>query len=87
MGHIAIQIPQIPGEQEIEIDVRINGVKQQYNYRVEIFYWQDCEVPGDTRAECLRRIVNSYDKEWELYNIGGPTDTYVPLTFRKRRNI
>ena len=28
MGHIAIQIPQIPGEQEIEIDVKLPSDEQ-----------------------------------------------------------
>ncbi len=87
MGHIAIQIPQIPGEQEIEIDVKINGIRQQYNYRVEIFYWKDCEKPGDSRAECIRGILARYDKNWELYYIGAPTREYVPLTFRKKRIV
>jgi hypothetical protein len=38
MGAIAIQIPQITGEQDIEIEVKINGEKKSYNYRVEVFH-------------------------------------------------
>jgi hypothetical protein len=45
MGHIAIPIPHIPGKQDIEIEVTINGAKQQLHYRVELFYWEDCHIP------------------------------------------
>ncbi len=82
---IAIQIPQVSGEQEIEIEVKINGIKQQYKYRVELFYWKDCSHPSDKRVECLREIINSYDGKWDLYQVGLPTDEYVPITFRKKR--
>ena len=82
---IAIQIPQIPGEQEIEIDVKVNGVTQQYKYRVEVFYWRDCRNPDANRVDCLREIINEYDKGWDLYQIGLPTDEFVPITFRQKR--
>lgn len=83
---IAIQIPQISGEHEIEVEVRINGIKQQYNYRVEIFYWKDCKSPRNKRVECLREIIEGYDDNWELYQIGLPSDEYVPITFRRKRS-
>ncbi len=84
MGAIAIQIPEVDGEQEIEVEVKINGVKKQYNYRVEIFYWDNCPFPTDNRVECIKNLVGSYDQEWELAHIGLPTDEYIPITFRKK---
>ncbi|MDN5205275.1 hypothetical protein QQ008_28080 [Fulvivirgaceae bacterium BMA10] len=86
MSPIAIQIPQISGEQEIEVEVKINGIKQQYNYRVEVFYWKDCKTPPEKRVECLKEIIEGYDDAWVLYQIGMPTDEYVPITFRRKRN-
>jgi len=85
MSAIAIQIPQISGEQEIEVEVKVNGQKMSYNYRVEVFYWADCDNPSDDRVECIRQILASYDPAWELYTIGMPTDELVPITFRKKR--
>ena len=85
MSPIAIQIPEIQGEQEIEIEVKINGVKKQFNYRVEIFHWQDCHMPLSERVECIKKILADYDQDWELYHIGMPTDEFVPITFRKKR--
>lgn len=85
MGIIGIDIPQLNEEQDIEVEVRVNGVKKQYHYRVEIFHWEDCPYPPEDRVECIRHLVNSYDKSWDLTHIGLPTDEYIPITFRKKR--
>ena len=82
MGLLGIEIPEINEEQDIEIEVRVNGVKKNYNYKVEIFYWDDCANPSN-RVECIREMVNSYDKSWELIHLGLPTEEYMPITFRK----
>lgn len=85
MSAIAIHIPQVSGEQEIEVEVKVNGKKMSYNYRVEVFYWADCENPSEDRVDCMRQILDKYDANWELYTIGMPTDELVPITFRKKR--
>lgn len=85
MGIIGIEIPQLNEEQDIEVEVKVNGIKKQYNYRVEIFYWEECPYPTEDRVECIRQLVNNYDKDWDLTHIGLPTDDYIPLTFRKKR--
>ena len=85
MDSIAIQIPKIQGEQDIEVDVRINGIKKTYNYRIEIFFWDECETPKDNRAGCIREMVNKYDSNWELVHIGTPSEEFIPITFRKRK--
>lgn len=85
MGIIGIEIPQLNEEQEIEVEVKVNGIKKQYNYRVEIFYWNQCPFPTEDRVECIRQLVNSYDDAWGLTHIGLPTEDYIPITFRKKR--
>ena len=45
MGIIGIEIPQLNEEQDIEVEVRVNGIKKQYHYRVEIFHWDDGSYP------------------------------------------
>lgn len=85
MSAIAIQIPQISGEQDIEVEVKINGQKKSYNYRVEVFYWSDCKNPSDDRVDCIRQILESYNPKWELYQIGLPTEDLVSITFRRKR--
>ena len=83
MGSIAIPLPSALGHQDIEVDIRVNGELKKQNYRVEVFYWKDCKARHN-RAECIREILNNYDKNWQLYYIGMPTDEYVPITFMQR---
>lgn len=85
MAVIGIEIPQLNEEQDIEVEVRVNGIKKQYNYRVEIFYWEECKFPTNDRVECIRQLVNGYDSEWDLAHIGLPTEEYIPITFKKKR--
>ncbi len=87
MAHIAIPIPSLPGKQEIEIEVTINGKRQQLHYRVELFYWDDCDVPTFDRVECIRHLLHTYDQDWTLYYIGTPTDVFVPITFVKKGDL
>jgi len=69
MKSIAIEIPNVPGEHEIEVDVKINGVKTSYNYKVEIFRWEECHVEDiENRVEC----------------IGMPNEEFIPITFQKK---
>ncbi len=86
MSHIAIPIPSLPGKQEIEVQVTINGLKQQLHYRVELFYWQDCTNPKGHRADCISEMLARHDPEWTVYYIGAPTDEFVPITFVKEES-
>jgi hypothetical protein len=83
MAGITIQLPPLDAEHTIEIDVRVNGKKKTYTYRVEIMDWEDCEEPTEIRVECLRRMINDYGKDWQLVQIGNPTETNIPVMFRK----
>lgn len=85
MSIIGIEIPKLGEEQDIQVEVKINGIKKQYNYRVEIFYWEECPYPTEDRVECIKNLVHGYNKDWELAHIGIPTDEYIPITFRKKR--
>ena len=86
MGIIGIEVPEIIGEQQdIQVEVKINGIKKEYNYRVEIFYWEECPYPTEDRVECIKNLVENYKPGWQLAHIGIPTDDYIPITFRKKR--
>ena len=84
MPHIAIPIPPDPGKQDIEISISINGKPQQIHYRVELFFWEDCELPTINRVQCIRDILSDYDQDWVLYFIGEPNENFVPITFVKK---
>jgi hypothetical protein len=87
MSYIAIPLPPGRGKQEVEIEVTINGQKQQIHYRVELFYWEDCDIPTVDRAECIRHMLSAYDQDWTLYYIGSPTEEFVPITFVKKEDM
>jgi hypothetical protein len=87
MAYIAVPLPNLPGKQEIEIEVTINGQRQQLHYRVELLYWDDCQFPIVDRADCIRQMLGTYDQNWTLYYIGAPTEAFVPITFVKKDDL
>ena len=82
MREIIVLIPDIDVEQNVEIDVRINGRKKTLKYRVELINWEGNDQ-GD-RITVLKHKIKDYDKDWELVEIGAPSDTEIPLMFRKK---
>jgi hypothetical protein len=82
MSTINIQLPAVEGDQQIEVEVKVNGKKRRLHYRIEIFSWEECEKIEE-RAECLKKIISKYDKDWRLINIGSPTETHIPLMFKQ----
>ena len=80
---IPIDIPPVDTENYVEVDVKVNGHKRQFKYRLEVFYWRDWCQPSEERVKGLKRMINAYDKNWELMQIGMPTDTVIPLMFRQ----
>ena len=84
MREVVIQIPTFEAEQNIEIDVKINGRKRTIKYRVEIIDWEGDEPTTETRLETIRSVIRERDRDWELIQIGAPIKDSVPIMFRKR---
>lgn len=82
MREIVILIPDLDVEQNVEIDVRINGRKKTLKYRVELINWEGNDKHD--RVTVLKHKINDYDKDWELVEIGAPSDHEIPLMFRKK---
>ncbi len=83
MPAIAIQLPAVEADQQIEVEVKINGRKRRLCYRVEILAWEQCEEPPAQRAYCLQRLIAQYDRNWQLIQIGTPTDKNIPVMFKQ----
>jgi hypothetical protein len=83
MGAITIYLPGIEAENYIDAEIKVNGRKKKYHFRVEIFEWKRCEI-HEARAVCLKKMIDEYPKDWQLINIGEVTDNYVHLLFRQR---
>lgn len=86
MSHIAIPIPTVGGKQDIEIQVIINNEVQSLKYKVELFYWDECENPSGHRADCISEMLSKHDPNWTVYYIGSPTDKFVPITFVDKKS-
>lgn len=83
MKEVVLQIPTLGSEQNIEIDVRINGKKRTLKYRVEIIDWEENTREEEDRVEVLKRVIKEHDKNWRLVQIGIPTDKNIPVMFQK----
>lgn len=84
MREVVVLIPDVDIEQNVEIDVRINGRKKTMQYRVELLNWEGNDVPPKEKVQVLRHKIAEYDKDWELVEVGAPTDENIPLMFKKR---
>lgn len=83
MNTLAIDLPPIEAEKTVEVTVRVNGNTHFLNYKVELFRWEDWRQSTEPRAVTLKRIIDHYDNQWSLMQIGTPTDAFVPVMFRK----
>ena len=83
MTTVSIALQPIEADKSVDIEVSVNGQKRKYTYRVEVVKWSDTCRPTEHRAECLRRMVETYDRSWQLMQIGSPTETEVPIMFRR----
>ena len=84
MREVVLQIPSFEAEQNIDIDVKINGKKRTMHYRVEIIEWEDYDGESADKVEVLKKVIKEHDKDWQLVQIGIPTDKNIPIMFRKK---
>jgi len=84
MREVVLQIPTLDSEQNIEIEVKINGKKRTLRYRVEIVGLTDNTTVIEDRVSLLRRVIREHDKDWELIQIGAPVRNRIPVMFRER---
>lgn len=84
MREVIIQIPSVEAEQNIEIDVKINGIKKTLKYRVEVVDWKTHQATKEQAVTVLQQVIRDYDKDWELVQIGAATKDNIPIMFRKK---
>lgn len=84
MREVVIYVPTLEAEQNIDIDVKINGKKRTMHYRVEIVDWEDYGGESGDKVDVIRRVIKEHDRDWELIQIGIPTKDNIPIMFRKR---
>ncbi len=89
MKDVNIPLPGFLDQQIAEIEVKINGKKRQYNFRVESFRWEpDSERwTVEQKVTRLKESIDNYDRGWELIQIFKPKEDskYVQVLFRQRK--
>ena len=92
MQDLTIPLPNFLEEQIAEVEVKINGKKRHYNFRVESFSWEESiNTDADqsiisSKIENLRKELENYSKEWELIQIFSPREhaNNIQVLFRQR---
>jgi len=84
MREVVILIPEFEAEQNVEIEVRINGRKKKLQYRVELLEFEDQQDHSQDKVTVLKHKIAAYDKDWELVEIGAPKENQIPLMFRRK---
>lgn len=87
MKEVVIQIPTLEAEQNIEIDVHINGKKIKKRFRVEIIAFEEEEDTSEERIAVLKRVIKEHDKDWKLVQIGLPAENRISVMFQQKRDI
>ena len=84
MNEICIHVPSLKEDQTVEVEVTVNGKTRLMNYRVKTFDWTQGGHDTANRIDRLRSMINAYDPQWELVQIGVPDGHMVPVMFRQR---
>ena len=88
MKEINIPLPDFLDKQIAEIEVKINGKRRQYNYRIESFRWEpdNEELTVEGKIKMLQNELENYDKSWELIQIFKPKDDskFIQALFRQK---
>ena len=87
MKEVVIQIPTSEAEQNIEIDVHINGRKIKKKYRVEIIAFEEEQDTSEERVAVLKRVIKEHDKDWKLVQIGLPEENRISVMFQQKRDV
>jgi hypothetical protein len=97
MRELTVPMPHFHENQIAEVDLKVNGDKITYNFRVESFPWDVEDELSDKKSDNvslslaritrLRNAINNYDKQWELIQIYTPDENakHIQVLYRKRK--
>jgi len=90
MKDVSIPLPDFVDKQIAEIEVKINGKKRQYNFRVEAFRWEpdDEELSVNDKIKLLQNELANYDKSGELIQIFRPKENskFIQVLYRQKQS-
>ncbi|MFZ1080291.1 MAG: hypothetical protein WAO19_00015 [Candidatus Kryptoniota bacterium] len=90
MRDVSIPLPDFVDKQIAEIEVKINGKKRRYNFRVEAFRWEPegVEWTVEDKIKMLQDGLARYDKSWELIQIFKPKEEskFIQVLYRQKQS-
>ena len=90
-GWLALQMRNRYVHGDRMVEVKINGKKRQYNFRVESFRWEpDDEIwEVEKKIKMLQSGLEGYDKSWELIQIFRPKENskFIQVLYRQRQPV
>jgi hypothetical protein len=84
MAGFTIQLPIHDANDSVEIEVRVNGKRRCYQYRVEVVNLEECEQMHEIRIQCIREKIEEVGEDWQLINIGAANKDSIPVMFRRK---
>ena len=91
MKDVIIPLPDFVDKQIAEIEVKINGKKRQYNFRIESFRWEPENESWDIeeKIKMLQNNLEEYDNSWELIQIFRPNENskFIQVLYKQRQSL
>ena len=84
MPRIAIQLPAVEVEDRVEVELTVNGEKRKFQYRVELFAWDEYIGPDEPRVNCLKQVLREYDRDWDIVEISEASEREFAVLFRRK---
>lgn len=93
MREICLPLPEITGDQPVEIEIKSTGKENIIQFRIVSFPFKEKNIQDDISGKTtkehinnLKNIIESYDKSWELLQIFAPLNNskYIQVLFRKK---
>ena len=83
MKEICVNLTELEADETVEVEIRVRGKNQELRYRVEAFDLTESNVEA-SRVDQLRILIQAYDPNWELVQIGIPDQEVIPVMFKQR---
>lgn len=86
MKDVTIPLVDFLEEQIAEVEVKINGKKRKYNFRIESFPWGTSDEDITNKINRLKENIESYGNEWELVQIFSPAEgaKHIQVLFKQK---
>jgi len=95
MREVTIPLPLVKENEQVEIQVNVGKKRKIEHYKIDSFQWEcedelsrgnDATSISLARISRLKKLIESYDKSWELIQIFAPLENseFIRVLYRKK---